>query len=294
MMMRRTFLSMGGGLLAAAVLPAIGLPPRRTIRKAVKFEMVAGDLTILEKFQLLRSLGFDGVEMPSPADHDPDEVRATRDETGIVIHGVVDSEHWRSPLSDPDPAVRRRGREALEEALDDCRRYGGTTVLLVPAVVNKDVSYADAWHRSRAQIREVLPRAEALGVRIAIENVWNNFLLSPLEAARYVDEFESPWIGWYFDVGNVVRYGWPEHWIPVLGKRIGKLDIKEYSRKKQFNEGTWKGFQVKIGDGDIDWAAVRRELKKIDYKGWATAEVGGGDRERLADIAQRMDKVLDL
>ena len=266
--------------------------PRKPIRKAVKFGMIDGDLSVEGKFRLLRALGFDGVEMPSPTTLDIDEVRAAAAVADITVHGVVDVEHWKSPLSDPDPAVRGRGRTALEQALRDCRRYDADTVLLVPAVVNSRVSYADAWTRSRQEIRTVLPVASELGVRIAIENVWNNFLLSPLEAARYIDEFDSAAIGWYFDVGNVVRYGWPEQWIRTLGPRILKLDIKEYSRTKRDNEGLWKGFEVKIGDGDCGWPAVMRALRGIEYRGWATAEVAGGDATRLKDIAARMDRVL--
>jgi hexulose-6-phosphate isomerase len=285
---------MSGGLVMAASMPVLAQTRKPVIRKAVKYEMIAGELSVLEKFQLLKSLGFDGVEMMSPANYDRDEVLAARDRTGIVIHGVVNSEHWRSPLSHPDPAVRSRGREALEQALRDARAYGSTTVLLVPAVVNRQVSYADAWERSRAEIRRVLPLAEEMRVRIAIENVWNNFLLSPLEAARYVDGFESPWIGWYFDVGNVVRYGWPEQWIRILDRRVLKLDIKEYSRTKRDNEGLWKGFNVEIGDGDCDWPSVRTALRDIGYEGWATAEVRGGDAARLKEIADRMDGALGL
>jgi L-ribulose-5-phosphate 3-epimerase len=293
MMQRRTFLRVGGGLVAAGFLPGAA-PPNAAIRKAVKFEMIAGDAPIAEKLGLIRRLGFDGVEMPAPAGIDIDEAVAAAGATGIVIHGVVNSEHWRSPLSDPDPAVRARGREALEQALRDCHRYGGTTVLLVPAVVDGRVSYADAWTRSRAEIRTVLPLAEELQVRIAIENVWNNFLLSPLEAARYVDEFESPWIGWYFDVGNVVRYGWPDQWIRILGRRVLKLDVKGYSRRKRDDEGLWKGFNVEIGEGDCDWPAVRAALRDVGYAGWATAEVRGGDAARLEEISKRMDDALGL
>ena len=188
--------------------------------------------------------------------------------------------------------MRAEGRAGLETALRDCASYGGTTALLVPAVVNGEVGYDEAWERSSAEIRKVLPLAEELGVQIALENVWNGFLLSPLEAARYVDQFESEAIGWYFDVGNVVNFGWPEQWIRILGPRILKLDIKEFSRKKRNDEGLWKGFGVKIGDGDCDWPAVRAALAEIGYTGWATAEVGGGDEERLRDIKARMDEVL--
>jgi len=302
---RRSFLAGSGVLVAGASLPmaeavarpqattAPGAEPRpRSIRKAVKLGMVAGGGSVLEKFQLLAALGYDGVEVDSPSDLDPDEVLAARDATGLVIHGVVDSAHWRSPLSDPTETVRARGRAALETALGDCRRYGGSTVLLVPAVVNKRVSYAEAYERSQTQIKRVLPLAEEHGVAIAIENVWNNFLLSPLEAARYVDELESPSIGWYLDVGNIVNYGWPEQWVRTLGRRILKLDIKEYSRRKRDDEGLWKGFDVEIGEGDCDWPAVMAALDAIGYVGWATAEVRGGDAARLKEIAARMDRVL--
>ena len=189
--------------------------------------------------------------------------------------------------------LKQLWRAGLETAIKECKKYGGSTVLLVPAVVNANVSYADAYKRSHAEIAKVLPLAESLSIKIAIENVWNNFLLSPLEAKRYVDSFQSAWIGWYFDVGNIVRYGWPEQWIRVLGKRIFKLDIKEFSRKKSNAEGLWKGFRVKIGDGDCGWPKVVEALKEIDYRGWATAEVGGGDAERLKDIKARMDRVLE-
>jgi hexulose-6-phosphate isomerase len=137
----------------------------------------------------------------------------------------------------------------------------------------------------------VLPLAGELGIRIAFENVWNSFLLSPLEAARYVDELDSPLVGWYFDVGNVVNYGWPEQWVRILNKRIFKLDIKEFSRAKRDSEGLWKGFGVKLLEGDCDWPAVMAALDEIGYRGWATAEVAGGDEPRLRDIADRMDRI---
>jgi len=143
-------------------------------------------------------------------------------------------------------------------------------------------------------VKKALPLAAELGVQILFENVWNGFLLSPLEAARYVDAFESPWVGWYFDIGNIVNFGWPEQWIAILGPRIKKLDVKEYSRKRRDDEGLWKGFQVEIGEGDCGWPAVMAALDAIGYEGWASAEVQGGDAARLADIARRMDRVFAL
>ena len=265
---------------------------RVTIKKAVKFGMVQEDLSILEKFKLLKSLGFDGVEMDSPSTLDRDEVLRARDETGLPIHGVVDSVHWQKTLSDNSPAVRAEGVYGLATAIEDASVYGASTVLLVPAVVNKEVSYEEAYRRSQKEIRSVLPLARKYGVKIAIENVWNMFLLSPMECARYIDEFYSDQIGWYFDVGNVVNYGWPEHWIRILGHRILKLDIKEYSRAKRDQEGPYAGFRVKLGAGDCDWPAGTQAPADIGYEGWATAEVAGGDTARLREIARRMDRIL--
>ena len=210
----------------------------------------------------------------------------------VPIHGCVCSAHWAKPLSAEDLAVRAECVRAIEIAIDDCRFYGGSTVLVVPAVVNKDVSYRQAWDRSRVEIARVLPTAADAGVAIAFENVWNNFLLSPLEAAAYVDSFESDAVGWYMDIGNIVAYGWPEHWIEALGPRILKVDVKEYSRKKLNDEGRWAGFGVPIGEGDCDWPAVMRALEDVGFRGWLTAEVGGGGRERLADIGARMDRIV--
>lgn len=264
------------------------------IRKALKYGMIGEGDTVVAKFAAAKAAGFVGVEMDSPSDLDRAEVLAARDAAGIAIPGVVDSVHWKDTLSHPDEAVRARGLEGLKTALRDAATYGASTVLLVPAVVSEQVSYADAYRRSQAQIRKALPLAEELGVKIAFENVWNHFLLSPLEAARYVDEFESPMAGWYFDVGNIVNYGWPAHWIEALGERIVKLDIKDFSRAKRDGEGLWKGFGVEIGEGDAGWAQVRAALAEIGYAGWATAEVGGGGAERLADIARRMDGALGI
>ena len=280
-----------GFAVAAQRTSANTTNPRR-LKKAVKFDMIETEGSVKDKFALLKELGFDGVEMSSPNDLSRDEVREARSATGLPIHGVVDSAHWQKTLSDPDAAVRAEGVEALRTALRDAQAYGASTVLLVPAVVNKSVSYDDAYRRSQVEIRKVLPEAKELGVRIALENVWNHFLLSPLEFARYIDEFESEWIGAYFDIGNIVNYGWPEQWIGVLGPRILKLDVKEFSRKKRDEEGLWSGFDVQLGEGDVDWPAVMKALENIDYSGWATAEIPGGDKSRLRDIAHRMDKIL--
>jgi hexulose-6-phosphate isomerase len=295
---RRSFLTLAGAasvVLAshsralAAESSASGAK-KRPIRKAIMFGTVGLKGSILEKMQAVREAGFEGVE---PNSHlKQEEVLRARDATGLQIPSVCCDTHWNLTLSDPDPGVRAKGLDGLKQALRDAHRYGATSVLLVPAVVNRDVSYAEAYERSQSEIRKALPLAAELEVKIAIENVWNQFLLSPLEAARYVDEFNSPWVGWHFDVGNIIAYGWPEQWIRILNKRIAKLHIKEFSREKANKEGLWKGFDVDLLKGDDNWPAVMKALDEIGYNGWAMAEQGGADTlEGLKKLSQEMDRI---
>ncbi len=278
---RRGFLqSTTATAIGIAALPqmTVAQPSKQRIKKAVKYHMITEKLSVLDKFKLLADLGFEGTEIHVTTKVDRNEVRKAIDATGVQVHGFLNS-------SKPD----------LIAAIDNAKFYGGSSVLVVAGRVDKDNSYDKVYAEQQQRLRVALPYAEKQGIRLLIENVWNNFLLSPLEMARFLDELESPAIGAYFDVGNVVRFGWPEQWIKILGKRIVKLDIKEYSRKIQMSQGPRKGFQAEIGEGDCDWPAVRDALKQIGYtNGWATAEVKGGDRKRLADIAERMDKVLAL
>ncbi|MGC1243616.1 MAG: sugar phosphate isomerase/epimerase family protein [Chryseosolibacter sp.] len=299
-MERRDFLKKTSMGLAAATISIDSLlagnggqttAPGLKLKKSLKFDMVKGDLSILDKFKLLKDLGFDGVELETPNNLPMKEVLQARDKTGLEIPGVVCGATWKSQLSHRDPAVRAEGVRLVKQSLNDCKQYGGTTVLVIPGVVSEETSYQDAYVRSQEEVRKLFSEVEKTGIKIAFENVWNNFLLSPLECAKYVDEINHPMIGWYFDVGNVVRYGWPEHWIEVLGKRIMKLDVKEYSRKKHFEEGAWKGFDVELLEGDCNWPAVNAALRKIGYSGWGSAEVPGGDRDRLRTISQKMDEI---
>jgi L-ribulose-5-phosphate 3-epimerase len=300
-MNRREFVKTGAGALAMAAVGPAALAadePKPAVRKRpIRMGIMWGTIrikgSVLDRMKAAKEAGFEGVEMDSHMD--ADEVLRARDETGLTIPSVCDSVHWSKPLSHPDPKVRAEGLEGLKQALRDAKRYGASSVLLVPAVVNKQVSYADAWTRSQEEVRKAVPLAEELGVKIACENVWNHFLLSPLEAARYVDEFNSPAVGWHFDVGNVVTYGWPEQWIRILGKRIQKLHIKEYSRKLQDQEGMRKGFDVKLLEGDDDWPAVMKALDDVGYNGWAQTEQEGGDSpEGLRDLVVRFEKILAL
>lgn len=298
---RRKFLgvaAMGAaGLAIGAAAEARPATRSERIRMAVKIGMIGVGSTLEEKFAAAKAAGFAGVEMDSPGNHTAEEVAAAKRATGIEVHGVVLSTHWSKPFNHPDPAVRADAQQALETAIRDCAAFGGTTVLVVPAVVNQSMDYAQAYQLSQSAMRQAADLADRNAVSIAFENVWNNFLLSPLEAARYCDELNAgrprPTFGWYFDIGNIVNFGWPEQWIEILGDRILKLDVKEFSRKRRDEEGLWKGFGVEIGDGDVGWDRVRAALARIGYAGWATAEVGGGGAERLADIAARMNRVFD-
>ena len=199
----------------------------------------------------------------------------------------MNQEHWRSPLSSADPAVVEKSLEGMRTSLHNAKMWGADTVLLVPAVVNPEVTYAEAWQRSQKQIRKLIPLAEELKVIIGIEEVWNKFLLSPLEFARYIDEFQSPWIRAYFDVGNVVLYGYPQDWIRTLGKRIVKVHIKDFSFRKRMAEFT------PLLEGDIDWKAVHAAFADIGYKGTATVELNGGNGDYLKEVNRRFDKILE-
>ena len=287
---RRTFLQTAATTAAASLLatrPATTSAEEPHPMRWRKAFMLGGlsKGSPLATFRLLKEAGFEGVELISPNQLDRREVLEARDQTGLVIHGVSGSRHWKDTLSDPDPAVVERGMAAIRQEFEDCRAYGGTTVLVVPAVVNPKVGYRDAYQRSQANIRKLIPDAEKHGVKIAIEEVWNRFLLSPIEFARYIDEFESPWVGAYFDVGNVVEFGYPQEWIRILDKRILKLHITEYAKPKRFD--------YLLGEGkEIDWAAVRSALAEVGYGGWITAEVPSGDLEQMKDVVKRMDHLL--
>ncbi|HOX56895.1 MAG TPA: sugar phosphate isomerase/epimerase family protein [Candidatus Paceibacterota bacterium] len=300
-MNRREFLNAGAGALALAALapgtsfaaeekPAVAAP-KRAIKKGIMWGTVGVAGSVAEKMKAIKAAGFDGAEMMSHME--VEEVLRARDAAGLAIPSVCNRDHWSKPLSHPDPKVREEGLESLKQALRDAKRYGASSVLLVPAVVSKEVAYDDAYKRSQAEIRKAIPLAEELGVKIAIENVWNHFLLSPLEAARYVDEFDTPAVGWHFDAGNILNYGWPEQWIRILGPRMKMFHIKEFSRKKRDSEGLWKGFDVKLLEGDNDWPAILKAVDDIGYHSWAiTEQGGGGSPEGLKDLADRLGKIL--
>lgn len=266
------------------------LASARNLKKGVMWGSIAYARTVREKFLAAKEAGFDGVEVNSHLDRK--EVLDASRETGLPVASVCGALHWKYLLSDPDPKVREQGIEALRVTIEDAKTYGTDTVLLVPGRVTETVSYDECWNRTVAEIKKILPFAEKSGVTIAIENVWNNFLLSPLEAVRYVDQFKSKRVGFYFDVGNIVAYGWPEQWIRILGKRITRVHIKEYSRKIADSQGRSAGFKVNLMEGDVNWPAVMKALDEIGYSGWTTIEQPGGNSpEGLKDLCDRLVKI---
>jgi L-ribulose-5-phosphate 3-epimerase len=287
---RRDFVR--AGLTGAALLAATSHLPaaaarKPKLKKAVKYAMIGQGKTIKEKFELIKKLGFEGVEIDTPEGlPNRVEMLLAMEATGIKVHGAIDSVHWRDTLSHPSEAVRAKGLASLKAALHDAAFFGASTALLVPGKVNDQVSYEQCWERSQAEVRKALPIAEKLQVKIAIEVVWNNFLTKPQQLIDYVDAFKSPWIGAYFDCSNMVKYGVPSaEWVRKLGKRMLKFDFKGYSKTKG-----WVG----IGEGDEDWPEIVKALGEIGYDGWATAEVGTGGEDYLKDVAARMDRILEL
>ena len=279
-MKRRYFLRDAAAATASSLIatasPGIAAPARK-VRKSLKWGMVKDETgTLAERFGKLKRCGFAGVEPNISQVKDAAEWVAASKETGLVIDCIVSA-----------------GTEGIDKAVDLCKQLGGDSILIV-ARLDKKKSFWDNWKETQSAIKAAAPHAEKQQIKLLVENVWASFLVSPLDMQRYIDEIEHPFVGVHYDVGNIMRWGVAEHGIEVLGKRIGKLDIKEYSLDKAMKEGMAKGFDVPIGTGSINWPGVRAELAKIEYSGWAAAEVKGGEWGYLAEVAQRMDNVLGL
>lgn len=271
----------------ALAFPAAAAGGRLPIKKAVLWSMLPAGLSELDKSKLALDSGFAEMECQTTPDKaKAEEILAASKSTGLRIHSVMNMDHWKYPLSSPDKADVDRSLAGMETSLRNAKLWGADTVLLVPAVVNQEVSYEQAWDRSQTQIKKLIPLAKELGVVIAVEEVWNKFLTEPVGLARYVDSFNSPQIKAYFDVGNIVFYSYPQHWIRTLGPRIAKLHIKDFYYRK--GETKW----VNLGEGDIKWRQVYQALSDIGYRGSATVELAGGDGVYLKDVSARFERIL--
>jgi hexulose-6-phosphate isomerase len=292
-MQRREFLA---GAAAATAATALAAPapaaPSSGPKKAVLWSMLPKAMTPEDRFRLAKEVGFDGVEMPPLTDlTECAAMRAAAEKAGTRIHSVIYG-GWDPPLSHPDPAKREQSVHNAEAALRGAAAMGADGILLVPAVVNQQTRYQEAWDRAQEGVRKLIPTAEKLKMLINLEEVWNNFLLSPLEYVRFIDSFQSPWVKAYFDVGNVVTFAWPEDWIRTVGNRIRKVHLKDYKGGPGLFGGN-KGSFVNLREGSINWPEVRKAFAEVGYTGYMTTELGGGDEAYLRDIAHRVDLIFE-
>ncbi len=289
---RRDFLlqssaaAVGGALLGSSSF--LYSSPGGPWKKAACIDVLPDGLSVLQKFELAKRAGFEGIEpntLNTP--QEVQEYQSAASSTGVKIHSIMNSDHWKYPLTDNDPEVVKKCVEGIRRSMQNAHDLGADAVLLVPGIVTAEVRYLDVYKRSQLHIRELLPLAKQLKVVIAVENVGNKFLQSPLEFARYVDEFKSPYVRAYFDIGNVVPAGYPPDWIRTLGKRLVKIHIKrfepgtdhpKFDPKDRRNQG-------------IDWPDVRKALSEAGYSGWITAEVRSGDETYVKAVGQRLDKI---
>ena len=292
MMTRRSFLQNAAALTVMSPIAGHAKGPL-PIHMAVEYSMLPENLSIAQRFQLAKDCGYEQIECPTEADQaTAEEMRAASEKFGLPIHSVMNMDHWKYPFTSSDPAVVEKSLEGARTSIRNAHLWGASTVLLVPGVVNAQTSYKDAYVRSQAAVRKLIPLAEELNVILALEEVWNKFLLSPLEFAHYIDEYNSRHVRAYFDVGNVVLYGYPQDWIRTLGKRIVKLHIKDFTFQRGKGGGDSIARWVSPGDGDIDWIAVHAALEEIGYQGTATLELNSGDADYLKDMRRRFALIL--
>lgn len=273
-------------------------PLKGRLFKTLKIGMVnlGKDATLTDRFKAAKAAGFGAIELSSPGT-DVDEVNRAIDESGLPVDGSVCAEHWKVKHTDPDPAVRAEALKYLTGALRETHAVGGQTVLLVVGH-GDDGPEQEIWDRSIENISKALPVAAEVGVSIVVENVWNHFCYdheggadqNADKFARYIDDFNSPFVGMQFDIGNHWKYGSMGDWIRTLGKRIYKLDVKGFSRTAKDGAGAFTA----IGEGDLDFDDVRKALTEINFYGWCAAEVAGGDLDYLKTVSGQMDRVFGL
>ncbi|MBE7010790.1 MAG: sugar phosphate isomerase/epimerase [Ruminococcaceae bacterium] len=239
--------------------------------------------TLPEAFKLAKELGYDGVEVGFNVDdgelcmntteEEALKIKAAAEEAGIELYSLSSGAGWGVPATSDDPEVREKAKAIIRKQLEVASWLGCDTILVVPGYcgvswrpTNPVVPYDVAYDRAFEAIKELAPYAEEKKVAIGVENVWNKMFLSPLEMRDFIDKIGSPYVGVYLDVGNMVQFGYPEHWINILGSRIKKVHFKDF--KIATNSF------VDLLEGDIDFPAVMEAFKNVGYDGWCTAEMG--------------------
>ena len=276
----------------------VALPAGKRLLLSCKLGMIAREadgkpLSLARRLSMAGEAGFDGVDFDQAGEFTPEQARDAVRESGVFVHNAINHDHWKQRLTSADAEERARGVANIEHCLRVSHAAGGSGVLIVlgrgsdgPA----DVIEA----RCREEIKKLIPLAAALGQPILVENVWNQMFYdheappeqTAEEFVRFIDSFNSPWVAMYYDIGNHWKYGQPAEWIRQFGRRCVKLDVKGFSR----SENKW----TEITEGDLPWDQVRAALDEIGFAGWATAEVGGGDVQRLTTVRQQMQQAFGL
>lgn len=269
----------------------------------------ASGYTVEKCFELARAAGFDGVELNvnqvtesgsvnelgltlDTTVSEATEIKQMAEKYGLELPSVSTGLHWQYSLTSNDEHAREKGKEIVVKMLELAKAIGADTVLVVPGVVTSDVSYRTAYDRALGAFKELAAEAEKFQVNIGVENVWNKFLLSPLEMRRFIDEIGSPWVGAYFDAGNVLVSGFAPHWVEILGDTIKKVHVKDFRTEV----GNIHGF-TSLFEGDMDWEKLMAALKAVGYDSYLTAELSPYrfDPDALIrDTADKLKTVISL
>ncbi len=310
---RRHILAMGAGSLAAALSGTHGAvaaqtresdivtpPAGKRLLLSCKLSMIpkaldGKALSATDRLRLAGEAGFDGVDFDQAGDFTPEQTRDAVRQSGVFVHSAINHAHWKQRLTSAKQADRDQGRANIEHCIRVSHAAGGSGVLIVVGKGSDGPSDV-IEQRARKEIQTLLPLASSLGQMILVENVWNQMMYdhdAPPEQdaegfVKFVDSFNSPWVGMYYDIGNHWKYGQPGDWIRTFGHRCVKLDVKGFSRAKN------KFVDITGPDDDLPWHDVRQALKDIGFSGWATAEVGGGDLKRLTQVRKQMQKAFGL
>jgi hexulose-6-phosphate isomerase len=285
-----------GAATNTLVLPPAG----KRLLLACKLSMIVKEaggkkLTLVERLRLAADAGFDGVDFDEAGNFTPEQAREAVRASGVFVHNAINHAHWNVRLTDPKQETRDKARANLEHCLRVSHAAGGSGVLIVVGK-SEDGPAEEIEERCRVEMKKCLPLAAALGQAILIENVWNRMMYDhdkgpeqgPERFIKFVDSFNSPWVGMYYDLGNHWKYGQPSEWLRAFGRRCVKLDVKGFSR------ATNKFVDITSEADDLPWAKVREALADIGFVGWATAEVGSGDVKRLTTVRQQMQKAFGV
>ncbi|NLC58926.1 MAG: sugar phosphate isomerase/epimerase [Armatimonadetes bacterium] len=246
-------------------------------------------LSAEDRLRLVKDAGFEGIEIPTMDDlGECERLAAQARDIGLEIHSVMASGHWQWPLSSPDEETRAKGVANIRQSVDTAKVSGADTVLVVPGVVNESTPYELAWDISLKSMRELAPYAEQQGICLAVENVWNKFLLSPREFLEFIDACQSSAVAAYFDVGNILFYGYPDQWIRSLGSKLQKIHLKDFDTASC----TFKN----LLQGNVPWTRVRQALLDVGYTGYCSVELGPYNvypDQFIYDCARQVERIFN-